>query len=115
MSIQKVLEAILEEHSNEIEKLSGKDVISFVIDQIPKPVLTVKWDQIDPIINFVSMDKDGGWRGYKTKPIISELHSCWISHNISSYMNISPSLITAPSSFNWEDLHWKTTTCSRPV
>lgn len=115
MNIQKVLEDILEKHSNEIEKLSGQDVISFVIDRIPKPVLTVKWNQIDPIINFVAMDKDGGWRGYKTKPFINELHSCWVSDNISSYMDIFPSLIVATPSFNWRDLSWKTTLYSRPV
>ena len=115
MNIQKVLEDILEKHSNEIEKLSGQDVISFVIDRIPKPVLTVKWSQIDPIINFVAMDKDGGWRGYKTKPFINELHSCWVSDNISSYMNISPNLIVATPSFDWTDLGWKTTLYSRPV
>ena len=115
MNIQKVLEDILEKHSNEIEKLSGQDVISFVIDHIPKPVLTVKWNQIDPIINFVAMDKDGGWRGYKTKPMINDSHSCWVSDNISSYMNISPNLIVATSSFNWTDIGWKTTLYSRPV
>lgn len=114
MNIQKVLEDILEKHSNEIEKLSGEDVISFVIKNIPKPTLTVKWNQIDPIINFVAMDKDGGWRGYKTSPSVSEAHNCWVSDNISSYMNISPSLIDASPSFNWADLGWKTTLYSRP-
>ncbi len=115
MNIQKVLEDILEKHSNDIEKLSGQDVISFVIDHIPKPVLTVKWDQIDSIINFVAMDKDGGWRGYKTKPFINELHSCWVSDDISSYMDISTNLIVVAPSFNWIDLGWKTTLYSRPV
>lgn len=68
-----------------------------------------RWELIPKDENWVAMDEDGGWRGYKTEPNICEKEKLWMTDDVEDYTNLNLMDI-----FNLFDGDWKDSLRKRP-